>query len=565
MDEMSKALRQEYADRKRVGFHVAVAPLHREVTGHVRPALTALLGAVLAVLLIACANVAGLLLVRSQHRKSELALRSALGGSPRQVLRLLLFECLFLSLLGGLLSIAIGSAGVKLLRSFSSSNLPRVAEVGIDGTVLAIALATTLGAALLSGLLPALPIASRRLTAALPRGSWGPGSRRLTEILVVTEIALSLVLLVGAGLLLRSFVGLREIRPGFDPAGLLTFSVSLPGKSYPAPIATSEFLERFEAGIRSLPGVVAAGTVWPLPLEGQKWFGYYRVTEESGAEGTLPVADFRISSPDYLKTMGARLLEGRYLRREDETAVVIDQTLRDRFWREGRALERKIWVSVDEVPVEMRVVGVVENIRHADLTKDGRETIYLPARAFAWSDFELALVVRTSLDPRAQAAPIRGKLAELNPRIPMAKVKTGEDYVDEALAANRFALLLATTFAGTALLLAAVGLYGVVAYGYAQRGQEVAIRMALGARPRAIGFLVLRSSFRLALLGVALGTAFAYLLRGAIAELLYAVEPSDPATYVASMAILAAAATFGSLGPMRRALAVDPAATLRGD
>jgi hypothetical protein len=311
--------------------------------------------------------------------------------------------------------------------------------------------------------------------------------------------------------------------------------------------------------------VIAAGTVWPLPLEGQKWFGHYRTTEEAAAEDSLPVADFRVSSPDYLQTMGARLLEGRYLRREDETAVVIDETLRKRCWPDGRALEQKIWVGVDSVPVEMRVVGVVENIRHADLTRDGRETIYLPSRAFAWSDFEMALVVRTRRDPRAQAAAIRSLLAEIDPAIPMAKVRTAEDYVDDAVAANRLALLLASTFAGTALLLAAVGLYGVVAYGFARRGREVALRMALGARPGAIALLVLRTGLKLSIAGIALGTAFAYLLRGALAGLLFALEPSDPGTYAASVAILTVATIAGCLGPMRRALAIDPAAALRGE
>ncbi len=252
------------------------------------------------------------------------------------------------------------------------------------------------------------------------------------------------------------------------------------------------------------------------------------------AEGTLPVADFRISSPDYLKTMGARLLEGRHLRRDDEAAVVIDETLRERNWPDGRALEQKVWVGLDAVPVEMRVVGVVENIRHADLTRDGRETIYLPARAFAWSDFELALVVRTESDPRLLASPIRKTLFELDPKIPMAKVRTAQDYVDDAVAQNRLALLLASSFAATALLLASVGLYGVMAYGFARRRREVALRMALGARRSAIGLLVLGSGLRLALAGMLIGSALAYLLRGALAGLLFAVDPSDPWTYFGS-------------------------------
>ncbi|HJS74722.1 MAG TPA: ADOP family duplicated permease [Vicinamibacteria bacterium] len=565
MEAISESLRREYPDHQQVGFRIEVSPLHSEVVGRVRNSLLALLGAVLAVLFIACANVAGLLVVRSQQRRSEVGIRAALGGRPGHVLRLLLFESLVLSLLGGVLGIFFGAAGVHFLLSFGSSSLSRVAEVGIGADILAIALAVTLGTTLLTGLLPAVPFASRGATAALRRSTPSRRSRRLTESLVVTEIALSLVLLVGAGLLLRSFVGLRGVRPGFDAKGLLTFSVSLPSKSYPPPAATSEFLERLEHRIRALPGVASAGTVWPLPLEGQKWFGYYRTTEEATAEGTLPVADFRISSPDYLETMGARLLEGRHLRWDDETAVVIDETLRNRCWPGGRALEQKIWVGVDAEPVEMRVVGVAENIRHADLTHDGRETIYLPARVFAWSDFELALVVRADQDPREQAAPIRKTLAELDPRIPMAKVRTAEDYVDDAVAPNRLALVLASIFAATALVMAAAGLYGVVAHGFARRRREVALRMALGAGTSAIGLLVLGSGFKLALAGIAAGTVFAYLLRGALAGLLFGVAPFDPWTYLVSAAILGVAAVAGSFWPMRRALAIDPAATLGGE
>lgn len=566
MDAISESLRKEYPDHERAGFHVDVEPLHREVVGHVEPALLALLGAVAAVLLIACADVSGLLLVRAQHRQSEISLRAALGGGPRHVLRLLLVESLLLSLGGGVLGVLIGSFGVQLLLSFDSGNLPRVSEAKTDTTILAIALATTLGATLLVGLLPALRSASPNLARLVSqRRTPSSGSRRLTELLVVVEIALSLVLLVGAGLLLRSFVELRGIRPGFDARGLLSFSVSLPSRSYPPPTATSEFLERFEKRIRALPGVVSVGTVWPLPLEGQKWFGYYRTTEAATEEGTLPVADFRISSPDYLKTMGARLLEGRYLREGDESAVVIDETLRRRSWPDGRALEQKIWVGLDAVPVEMRVVGVVENIRHANLTKDGRETIYLPARSFAWADFELALVVRTNADPQRQVGPIRKALAELDPGIPMAKVRTAEEYLDDAVAANRLALVLASIFAGTALLLASVGLYGVMAYGFERRRREMGIRIALGAERKAMARLVLGRGLKLALWGIALGCIASYYLRGVVSGLLFAVHPSDPWTYLTVTTVIVLTALAGSLGPMRRALRVDPATALRGE
>jgi putative ABC transport system permease protein len=566
MDAVSESLRKEYPDHERVGFHVEVEPLHREVVGHVRPALIALLGAVGFVLLIACANVAGLLLVRGQHRENEIVIRAALGGSPRQLVRLVLVESLLLGLAGGTLGAILGSVGISVLLSIDSGNLPRVAEVETDLPVLWTAVGATLLATLLFGVLPALKAVSPRLAPSVSsRRTPSSGSRRLTETLVVSEIALSLVLLFGAGLLLRSFVGLSGVRPGFDPHGLLTFSISLPSKSYPPPEATAEFLERFEKRIRTLPGVDSAGTVWPLPLEGQKWLGYYRVTETVTADGTLPVADFRVSSPNYLKTMGARLLEGRYLRDDDVGAVVIDETFRGRNWPDGRALEQRIWIGLDPGFVEMRVVGVVENVRHADLTNDGRETLYLPARSFAWSDFELALVVRTDLDPRRQVGPIRRTLAEMDPKIPMAKVRTADDYVSDAMAARRLAMVLASIFALEALLLASVGLYGVMAYGFERRSREMGLRLALGAGASQLARHVLGAGLKLALFGIVMGSAGAYLARGALSGLLFAVDFFDAPTFFAVVGIVAVAALAGSFGPMRRALRVDPAIVLRSD
>ena len=565
MEAVSESLRKRYPDHERVGFHVDVKPLHREVVGHAQKSLEALLGAVGLVLLVACANVSGLLLVRAQHRESEMAMRAALGATTPRIVRKLLVESLLLGLGGGLLGILLGSAGVKLLLSLDSGNLPRVQEVKTDATVLAVALATILGATLLFGLLPAIRSASPDLRRFLSQKGTPPSApRRLTEVLVVSEIAISLVLLVGAGLLLRSFVALREIRPGFDSGGLLTFSISLPSRSYPPPVATWEFLQRLEKRLTELPGVASAGTVWPLPLEGQKFFGYYRTTDVATEEGTLPVADFRISSPAYLETMGARLLSGRYLREDDSNAVVVDRTLAERNWPDGKALGQKVWVQPESAPVEMQVVGVTENIRHADLTRDGRETIYLPARVFAWSDFELALVVRAS-DPEAQVAPVRKALAELDPKIPMAKVKTADECVEDAMAANRLAFLLAALFAGAALLLSGVGLYGVMAYGFERRRREMGLRMALGADGTAVAALVLGNGFKLALRGIGIGAGGTYLLRGSLAGLLYGVEPSDPWTLGTVAGVVGLTSLAGSLGPLRRALRVDPSTALRSE
>ncbi len=566
MDSISRALRASYPDHERVSFHVAVSPLAMEVTGNVRPALLALLAAVSLVLLVACANVASLQLVRYQHRRAEIAIRASLGGTPSRIVREMLTESLVLAAAGGALGTLLGSLGVRALLSVDSGKLPRVDNVATDPPVLAAALAVTLGATLLFGLLPALRSASPNLGAfASERRTAGRSSRRLTEILVVTEIALSLMLLVGAGLLLRSFVRLRDVRPGFDPEGLLTFSISLPGVDYPPPVQTAQFLKRFEEDIGALPGVVSVGTVWPLPLEGQKWFGYYRTSDTSVDEDSLPVADFRLSSPGYLRTVGARLLEGRYPREEDREQVLVDAKLATSHWPPGRATGNKIWIHLDRGVVEAQVVGVVENIRHADLTKDGRETIYLPARAFTWANFELALVVRAAGDPRALVAPVRGALAALDPRIPMSKVRTADQYVSDAMAPNRFALVLASIFATMSLVLAGVGLYGVMAFSVTRRTREIGVRLSFGADKSSIARLVVGRSLLLTLCGLLAGTVGIHFVRGVLSVLLFQIEPSDPATHAATAVILGAAALAGSLGPVRRAVRIDPAAALRNE
>jgi predicted permease len=565
MDEIAAALRAAYPDHERAGFHLDVRPLHEEIVGYVRQTLHTLLGAVGLVLLVACANVGCLTLVRARGRTSEVAVRVFLGASPGRVVAASLIESLALALGGGVLGIGLGSLLLRILRAFPS-RLPRIENAEVDGAVLAVTLALTLGATLLSGLVPAVhtalssshELASRRETA-------GRRSRRTIELLVVAEIALSLVLLVGSGLLLRSFLALQAIRPGFDAEGLLTFSISLPSADYAPPVETAGFLKRFEERIASLPGVVSVGAVWPLPLEGQKWFGYYRTLDRAVESDTLPVGDFRLSSPGYLQTMGAKLLDGRYPREEDTDAVLVDETLARTHWPDGTAVGQSISVELDGGPLESRIVGVVENIRHAELTKDGRPTIYLPARGFTWADWELALVVRTGGDPRDAVAPVRSALAELDPRIPMAKVRAATEYLDDATAPNRLALLLASSFAAMALLLSAVGLYGVMAYQFEQRSREMGIRMAFGAGRSRILTLVLGRGLALGALGIGIGTIATLPLRRVLTGLLFGVDPSDPWTQAATVAVLLTAAAFGSLGPALRSVRVDPAVALRAE
>jgi putative ABC transport system permease protein len=343
----------------------------------------------------------------------------------------------------------------------------------------------------------------------------------------------------------------------------LTFSISLPGVRYEAPVATARFLQRLEDRIATLPGVESVGTVWPLPLEGQLWAGPYAPL--GGAEEeSLPLGDYRVITPDYPATIGARLLEGRLFRETDEDHVVlIDQNMAQLLWPESTAVGRRLVAApVDELQ-EFEVVGVLETIRHADLKADGRETIYFPAKAWSWSDWELCPVVRTATDPLSLIGPIRDALRSLDPELPMAKARTMNDYVAVSLAPNQFGLVLITIFAFAALVLAMVGLYGVLAYLFTQRTREIGIRMALGARRGNVFGLIVGQGLILTLLGVVVGTVGSLGLAELLSSMLFGVPARDPLTYGAIVLLLVGVALLACFIPAVRATRVDPIVALR--
>ena len=568
MDGIAEHLRNTWADHARMGFHVSVEPLHREVVGHVRPTLLALLGAVGVVLLIACANVANLLLVRAQGRQKEIAVRASLGGAPSRIARQLLTESLVLGLAGAAAGILFGYGGIRFLLALQPAKFPRLESIALDGTVLAYTLGVSVLATVVFGLAPTYRAMRSNLNQALTQrsreGSAGARSRT-SQLLIVAEVALSLMLLVGAGLLMRSFVQLQEVRPGFDADDLLTFSVSLPSTRYSPPKETADFFKRFEERIQTLPGVVSVGTVWPLPLEGQIWTGPYS-TPRVADDDSKPMADYRLSTPGYAPTVGARLIGGRYLREEDGGVVLVDEKFATLNWPSGTAVGQKIGVAATGTNFqEFQIAGIVENIRHADLKSDGRETVYLPARAWTWADWELAVAVRTTTDPMSLVAPIRKELRSLDPQIPMAKIRAMEDYVSDAVAPNRFALILITIFAAVAVALASVGLYGVISYALVQRTREIGIRLALGAPRASIFRLVVGQGLGLAILGVATGVLGSFFLGGLISSLLFEVAAEDPLTYVATAALLMLIALAACFIPARRATRVDPINALRSE
>jgi putative ABC transport system permease protein len=565
MDGIAERLRARYPDHAAVGFHLAVEPLHQEVVGHVRPTLLILQGAVALVLLIACTNVANLLLVRAQNRQREIALRLSLGGSFGRIARQMLTESLVLAVLGGALGLLLAQGAIRLLVALGPVRIPRLDSLGIHGPVLAFTLGATLLATLLAGLLPALRLRRWNLSGILQQQSEQArgGEVRLSKLLIAAEVAVSLVLLLGTGLLVRSFVRLEEIRPGFDTHNLLTFSVSVPGVRYRGPVEAITFLKRFESELSSLPGVASVSAVWPLPFEGQIWYGPYRAPDNPPKGDTPPLSDYRVIAADYPATIGARLLAGRTFEETDTNAVLIDQRMAERNWPGRSALGRTLFASPVGREMEMRVVGVVENIRHQDLRADGRETVYLPAHRWTRPDQEIAFVVRTATDPRSLVAPVRQVLRSLDPQLPMDKVRLMDDYIADAVAPNRLALAVMLVFALVALVLASVGLYGVVAYALSRRTREIGIRVALGARRSEVFAGALREGMLPTLLGIAVGIAGSFLALRVLSGLLVGVGARDPWTYAATTGLLLLVALAACCLPARRAVRVDPTVAIR--
>jgi putative ABC transport system permease protein len=565
MDGIAARLRARYPDHAQVGFRLAVRPLQQEVVGHVRPALLACQGAVAFVLLIACLNVANLMLVHMRRRRRDIALRLSLGATSGQIARQVLVECFMLALLGGLLGLALAYWGIQLLRALTPASFPRIEGVTLNGLVVAFAVGITLASTLAAGLAPALISRRWRLSGLLNgQGAQAGGSdARLSKLLIVAEVALSLVLLLGAGLLARSFSRLEEVRPGFDPKNLLTFSINLPGVRYKAPVQTYEFLERLEGKIASLPGVESASFVWPLPLEGQIWYGPYRVPDHPQQGSTPPLADYRVISPGYPHTLGTRVLDGRLFTDADTGVVLVDEELARRNWPGRSPLGRTLFASLVGEERPLRVIGVLENIRHQDLKADGRETLYLPAKEWSRANFEVCAVVRARTDPKSLVGPIHRELRNLDPQIPMDKVLPMEDYVSKAVAPTRFALVLMVIFSVTALVLAAVGLYGVVAYALSRKTREIGIRMALGAQRPRILLGAIREGVTPALVGIVLGGLGSFALLRLLASLLFGVGVSDPLTYAGMAGLLALVVLAACYVPARRAVRLDPTVAIR--
>jgi predicted permease len=480
---------------------------------------------------------------------------------------MLFAESLWLAALGGGLGIGIGVLATRLLPRLEVAGLPRSGEIGVDASTLAFALLLSVSSTLVFGLAPAWRTARPDLhkEAHAGRATLDPSRLRVNHLLVVGQLAVSLVLLAGAGLLGASLARLQGLEPGFEATNALTFSVTAPGSRYERPLGTDRLFRALEDRVRQLPGVEGAGVVWPLPLSGRVWSNHYAAGAVRDAERAY--AEYRMATPAYFEAARIPLVEGRLFRADDRpNVVVVNRKVAERAWpgeaAVGRTLQARPWGPPDEV---FEVVGVVEDVRNADLREPPSETLYFDSRGWSWTDWEVSYVVRAATDPMALVSAIRRELAGLDPEIPLAEVRLLSDLVDGQLSPNRFALALLGVFAASAGALALVGLYGLVSYTVSRRGREVGIRVALGASRRQIASLVLGQAGGLAASGVALGLLAAFGLTRLLGALLFGVSPLEPTVLVAAAAGLGIAALAAALAPARRAASVDPVEALKAE
>jgi predicted permease len=560
------------------GFHPIVHTLHEETVGDLERPLWILLGTVGFVLLIACANVANLFLVRAEGRQREMAVRAALGATRATLVRQFLTESLLLAAAGGLAGLTLAWMATPVLLGLAPPELPRLGEVSIDGGVLAFTAGVTGLAALLFGVAPALRYRMAGLLGMLRYAGRGTTEGRerhgLRNTLVVGQTALAMVLLVGSGLLVKSFREIRQADPGFDTRGILTVRLSLDEAEYPGATQPAAFYQQLLERIRGLPGVEHAGGVTNLPLDNYAAGTAHDIEDFPTGPGELPpIFWYKFATPDYFDAMGIALVSGRAFERADHEqglgSIVVSQAIADRYWPDGEALGRRIRFANDTAdPAWGTIVGVVESVRDRGLREEPADIVYRPLVSpggdEGWTVRDLTLVVRAE-EPTALADGIRRIVREMNPNLPLAQVRTMETVVANSVVHLSFTALALGIAAFMALILGAVGLYGVLAYVVSQRTQEIGVRMALGAQKGQVQGMVVASGARLAGLGLVLGLAGAAGLTRLLQGLLYGTEPLDPLTFAGTSLVLLTVGLMASYLPARRAAAVDPVASMRSE
>ncbi len=567
MKGIAEQLAKQYPQNSR-DESAEVLRMHDLIVGPIRPMLLTLLAAVGVVVLIACANVANLMLVRASVREKELAIRAAMGAGRGRLTLQMLAESLVLAIVGGAAGLLIAYLAITPIRTLSAGSIPRVADVAVDRTVLAFAFAVTLATGFLFGLAPAWQASRGGVGAVLKeggRGSTGARGHRVRAALLIVEVALSLVLLVGASLLLRSFARLTHVDPGFAANEVLSFTVALPQAAYPAGENRAAFFDRLLERLRAMPGVRAAGMVQTMPIRNDYMLSFTiqgRPTEPGKEES----ANYRVASAGYFEAMGIPLVRGRLFDARDTAATpmvaVVDEAFVTRHFPGADPIGGGIDIG-NGTDGFYEIVGVVRNVRHEGLTEASRPTMYIPSGLNVFST--MTIMVRTSGDPAQFAGTARQALREVDPALPAFAVAPLDTVITESVAQRRFSMLLIGAFALLALFLAAVGLYGVVAYAVSQRTQEIGLRMAIGAQRGDVLRLVLGGGMKLALVGVAIGIAGALALSRYVETMLFEVERYDAASYAATAAGLLVISALACYIPARRAMRVDPLVALRAE
>ena len=570
MVSISARLEQQYPD-KDLHKSSRVEPALEALVGDIRPALLILLGAVGCVLLIACANVANLLLARAMTRHKEMAIRSALGASRVRVVRQLLTESVLLSLAGGALGLVLAVWWSDLLVALGKQNIPRALQVGLDWRVLGFTLLVSVFTGIIFGLVPALHSSKTELTESLKEGARGSGEgarhNRIRGLLVVSELAIAVVLLVGAGLLIQSLWRLRQVSPGFDSQNLLTFVVGIPEVKYPNQ-KQAQFYNDLVARVESLPGVRSAGAVIPLPLSGDLFRISFETEGRPVAKGDQPSADFFAIGDGYFKTLGSSILKGRDFNERDNkqapAVIIVNQAFARKFFPDedpiGKRIKPGISTDTDE-PAMREIVGVVSDVRNRNLSSELRQGYFVPAAQVPFN--QMTMVIRTTNDPHSLMTAVQNEVHSMDKELPVFNVKTMDEYIATTVAAPRFNTTLLVIFAAVALILTIVGLYGVMSYAVAQRTNEIGIRMALGAKTSDVLRLIVSQGFKLVLLGLAIGLAGAFALTRVISSLLFGVTTKDPLTFAVVAVLLAFVALLACYIPARRATRLDPLRALR--
>jgi len=569
LDALGDNLRQRFTIKKTAGVYFRVMPMHENLVADVRPIVLSLMGAVVFVLLISCANVANLILVRTSRRERELAVRAALGGSRARLVRQMLAEALVLSVGGSLLGLALADAGMNLLLTIGPASLPRVQDVRLDPLVLGFTIVAGLVSAALFGIVPALRASRPDLIGTLRQGGrmseLGAG-RFLRNGVVMAEVALAFVLLIGSGLMFRSFLTLVNTKPGYDPQGLETLSATT---SKRLPEERRAWVEAVRQKLAAIPGVTGVSFMFPLPLDGNeanvRWGTESAVTDPS----TFQQADLEIVTPGYLDVMRVHLIDGRDFTEADNipkgTAIIVDEALAAKAFPGERAVGKRLYMRSRSNEAEwMDIIGVVAHTRERDLALAGREQMYMADGEFGYGA-GTNWVVRTNGDPDRLAGPARAAIAAVDPLVAVADVKPMSDYVAVGRAPTRFALMLIGIFAGIAVILSGVGLYGVLSTVVRQRTAEIGVRMALGSSKGEIFRLVIGQGMRLSGAGIGFGLVAAFALTRVMRSMLVGVAPTDPVTFAAVALLFATITGTACWLPAYRAARLDPVSALRDE